>query len=152
MATHSVFFPGEPCEQYELSLYHGPIPNSWLSCGQDQGQGCCPMTCMGGWGVGCENRSDLDGTAKLKTACLLQRAATYYQKKKKCDFINHFPIPKYGIFGGANQVEMRCLFIKCLFGDAHPGWSYLWPSLLPWIVRWLTFSFLDPVRWLNWQG
>lgn len=42
-------------------------------------------------------------------------------KKKKCDFINHFPIPKYGIFGGANLVEMRCLFIKCLFGDAHPG-------------------------------
>ena len=70
--------------------------------------------------MGCENRSDLDGTAQLKSACLLQRAATYYQKKK-CDFINHFPIPKYGIFGGANLVEMRCLFIKCLFGDAHPG-------------------------------
>ena len=102
MTTHPVFFPGEPCEQYELSLYHCPIPNSWLSCGQDQGQGCCPVTydLHGGLRGGCKNRSDLDGTAKLTSACLLQRAATDYKKKNtknECDFINHFPIPKYGI-------------------------------------------------------
>ena len=154
MATHPVFFPGEPCEQYELRLYHCPIPNSWLSCGQDQGQGCCPMTynLHGGLRGGLWEQKWLEWDSQTQECLPPAKSCNILPKKKECDFINHFPIPKYGILEGANQVEMRCLFIKCLFGDAHPGWSYLWPSLLPWIMRWLTFSFFDPVLWLNRQG